>query len=154
MELGRIKVELIVKKFNELTTRELFEIYKLRVSVFVAEQHSPYQEVDDADLVAYHMWYRDDNGIAAYLRLLPPDVTFEDVSIGRVIAARRGTGLGAKIMRKGIELARELFEAESITIEAQTQAQGFYEKLGFVQASEEFLDAGVPHIKMVWKYHE
>lgn len=145
-------MELIVKRFDELTTRELFEIYKLRVNVFVVEQQSPYQEVDDADQAAYHMWYRDESGIAAYLRVLPPGTTFENVSIGRVIAAQRSAGLGAAIMREGIALARSVFRAESITIEAQTQARGFYEKLGFVQISEEFLDAGVPHIKMLWTY--
>ena len=35
-----------------------------------------------------------------------------------------------------------------ITIEAQVQARGFYEKLGFVQTSDEFDDGGVMHIEM------
>ncbi|GCB31427.1 hypothetical protein [Mesosutterella multiformis] len=48
-------MELFVKTLHELTPEELFEIYKLRVSVFVVEQKCPYQEVDDADKVAYHV---------------------------------------------------------------------------------------------------
>jgi len=48
-------MELFVKTLQELTPEELFEIYKLRVSVFVVEQKCPYQEVDDADKVAYHV---------------------------------------------------------------------------------------------------
>ena len=47
-------MKLVVKHFSELSAEELFEIYKLRVSVFVVEQKCPYQEVDDADRTAYH----------------------------------------------------------------------------------------------------
>ena len=45
-------MELFVKHFSELSAQELFEIYKLRVSVFVVEQKCYYQEVDDADKTA------------------------------------------------------------------------------------------------------
>ena len=64
-------MELVVKHFSELSAEELFEIYKLRVSVFVVEQNCPYQEVDDADRVAYHLWLKDEDGIEAYARVLP-----------------------------------------------------------------------------------
>lgn len=52
-----------MKQFNELSAQELFEIYKLRVSVFVVDQSCPYQEVDDADKAAYHLVLRDEDGI-------------------------------------------------------------------------------------------
>ena len=55
-------MKLFVKHFSELTARELYEIYKLRVSVFVVEQKCCYQEVDDADEDAYHVWLRDEDG--------------------------------------------------------------------------------------------
>lgn len=58
-EFAEAQMELVVKRFSELSAEELFEIYKLRVSVFVVEQNCPYQEVDDADRVAYHLWFRD-----------------------------------------------------------------------------------------------
>ena len=48
-------MELFVKQFEELTAGELFEILKLRVSVFVVEQKCAYQEIDDADRAAYHV---------------------------------------------------------------------------------------------------
>ncbi len=48
-----------IKHFNELTVSELFNIYKLRVSVFIVEQQCVYQDVDDADMVAYHLWIED-----------------------------------------------------------------------------------------------
>ena len=102
-------MELVVKHFNELSARELFEIYKLRVSVFVVEQSCPYQEVDDADRAAYHLVLRNEDGIQAYARVLPPGVSFDDAAIGRVIAVKRRQGLGSRIVSAAIDTAREKF---------------------------------------------
>jgi len=44
-----------VRTFNQLTTRELFQIYQARTTVFVVEQQCPYQEVDEIDLCAFHL---------------------------------------------------------------------------------------------------
>lgn len=141
-------MELIVRHFSELSAEELFEIYKLRVSVFVVEQKCPYQEIDDADRVAYHLWLKDDDGIEAYARALPQGVTFPTVSIGRVIAVKRRCGLGGKIIEAAINAAKTNFQADKITIEAQVYARSLYEKHGFHQTSEEFLEDGIPHIQM------
>ena len=142
-------MELVVKQFNELSAQELFEIYKLRVSVFVVEQSCPYQEVDDADKAAYHLVLRDEDGIHA--RVLPPGVSFDDAAIGRVIAVKRRQGFGSRIVSAAIDTAREKFSAESISLEAQVYAMPLYEKLGFRPTSEEFLEDGIPHIKMTLK---
>ncbi len=144
-------MELTGKHFSELTTEELFDIYKLRVSVFVVEQNCPYQEVDSADKTAYHIWLKEDGELLAYLRVLPRGVVREEVSLGRVIAVRRRCGLGSRILAAGIRTAVERFGADCIVIEAQTYAQGLYEKAGFVQTSEEFLEDGIPHIQMTWR---
>lgn len=141
-------MELTVKHFSQLSAEELFEIYKLRVSVFIVEQRCPYQDVDDADKTAYHLWLRDENGIAAYARLLPPGVTFPTAAIGRVIAVRRRCGLGTRIVDAAINAARKKLSADVITIEAQVYARSLYEKAGFVQTSEEFLEDGIPHVQM------
>ena len=131
-----------------MSAEELFEIYKLRVSVFVVEQNCPYQEVDDADRSAYHLWLKDENGIEAYARVLPPGVTFPTAAIGRVIAVKRRCGLGGKIVEAAVNAARENFRADKITIEAQAYARSLYEKCGFRQTSGEFLEDGIPHIQM------
>lgn len=141
-------MELVVKHFSELSVKELFEIYKLRVSVFVVEQKCPYQEVDDADLAAYHLWLKDENGIEAYARVLPQGVAFQTAAIGRVIAVKRRRGLGNKIVEAAINVAKEKLHADIITIEAQVYARSLYEKCGFRQTSEEFLEDGIPHIQM------
>ena len=144
-------MELVVKHFSELSTEELFEIYKLRVSVFVVEQECPYQEIDDMDRVAYHLWLKDDDGIGAYARVLPQGTAFPTVAIGRVIAVKRRCGLGSKIVESAIEVAKAKFNADEITIEAQVYARPLYEKCGFRQISEEFLEDGIPHILMYQK---
>ena len=144
-------MELVVKHFNELNTKELFDIYKLRVSVFVVEQNCPYQEIDDTDLVSYHMYYKDKDGIKAYLRIVPKNVTMEDVSIGRVISMDRRKGLGSKLLNEGIDFIKNKFNVNKIGIEAQVYAKTFYELQGFKQISDEFLIDDIPHIKMLYE---
>lgn len=141
-------MELVVKHFSQLSTEELFEIYKLRISVFVVEQKCPYQEADEADRTAYHLWFKDEDGIQAYARVLPAGAVFPTVSIGRVIAVRRRCGLGTGIVKAAVNTAKEKFGADQITIEAQVYARSLYEKCGFQQTSEEFLEDGIPHIQM------
>lgn len=144
-------MELICKHFTQLTRDELFQIYKLRVAVFIVEQQCAYPEIDDADQVAWHLWLQDGDGIAAYLRVLPPGTTFDTASLGRVIAVKRRQGLGSRIVAAGIRAAQEQFGAQTITIEAQTYARSLYERAGFVQTSQEFLEDGIPHIRMEWR---
>ena len=112
-------MELICKHFSELTASELYEIYRLRVSVFVVEQNCAYQDVDEADRTAWHIWLQDEGGIAAYARVLAPGTVFPDVSIGRVTAVRRREGLGRRIVLAAIDAAKKHFGARRITIEAQ-----------------------------------
>ncbi len=141
-------MDVIIKTFDELTAQELFEIYKLRVSVFVVEQQCPYQDIDDLDKAAYHVRLTDENGILAYLRVLPAGTQFETAGIGRVIAAERRKGYGSAVLKEGIKVAKEKLNADIITVEAQTYARGLYEKAGFRQVSEEFYEDGIPHIRM------
>ena len=143
-------MELIIKHFSELSVQELHEIYKLRVSVFIVEQHCPYQDVDELDTAAYHIFLRDEDGIEAYLRLLPPHTAFDCAALGRVLAVKRRCGLGTRIVSEGIAAARRIFGADTIKLEAQVYARGLYEKCGFVQSSGEFLEDGIPHIEMTW----
>ena len=144
-------MKLICKHFNDLTAKELYEILRLRVDVFVVEQKCSYSEVDGKDLDAWHLWFEDEDGIAGYLRLLAPGVSFKEASIGRVIAKKRRCGIGNKLMQAGIEKMKEIYGDTDIRIEAQVYAREFYEKAGFVKVSEEFLDDGIPHIEMLRK---
>ena len=73
----------ILKKFSDMTVDELYEIMKLRVDVFVVEQNCPYHELDGLDIKASHLWLEDDQGIAAYLRILPPGSRIPGTGAGK-----------------------------------------------------------------------
>lgn len=137
------------KLFRDLTVDELYAILKLRSDVFVVEQHSAYNDVDGADIPGIHLWLEDGDGIAAYARVLPAGVTFDTPAIGRVIAARRGEGLGTRIMEEAIRIAEEELGADRISLESQVQAMPFYARFGFVAVSDEYDDGGVMHRTMV-----
>ena len=92
---------------------------------------------------------KDETGIKAYLRVIKAGVAFDDVAIGRVIARERRQGLGTEILQAGINAAKDYYNAVRIVLEAQTYARGLYEKAGFVQTSEEFVEDGIPHIRMM-----
>ena len=82
-------MELVIKHFSELTLEELHDILKLRTEIFIVEQNCPYQDIDGADKVAYHLYLKENNEILAYLRVLPEGATYKEASIGRVVSARR-----------------------------------------------------------------
>ena len=94
-------MELKIKFFDSLTTRELYEILKIRTAVFVVEQECPYPEVDGTDYDSLHVWLEENGEIKAYLRAFPK--AENTVQIGRVLSRERGIGLGGQIIRAGIE---------------------------------------------------
>lgn len=136
------------KLFSELTTAELYELLRIRSEVFVVEQDCVYQDLDNDDQSAVHLWMTDGDKIVALCRVCPAGTHMTEVSIGRVITTERGKGYGKQMMLAGIEAAREHFGATRIEIEAQEYAKGFYEQVGFRQTSEPFILDGIPHIKM------
>ena len=142
-------MELIVKHFNELTAMELMEIFSLRMSIFVVEQECPYQDIDGWDPHAYHVYLRDEEGIRAYLRVLPRNTRYAEASLGRVVSNKRRCGLATRVLQAGIAVAREKFGAQRLIIGAQTYAQPLYEKVGFVSMEDEYLEDGQPHVHMM-----
>lgn len=138
----------IIKSFYELSIDELYEILKLRADVFVIEQNCIYPDIDDKDKHSLHVFLKKQDEIVAYLRVIEKGISFEEVSIGRVIAKYRRLGLGTQVLKAGIQAAKEIYHAEKIIIEAQTYAKELYEKQGFIQTSDEFLEDGIPHIQM------
>ena len=142
-------METVVKHFNELTVNELYEILRARAEVFVVEQNCVYQDVDNVDKEAYHVYLREEGEIVAYLRVVDKDKRLDEVSLGRVITLKRRQGYGSKVMKVGIEVARERFGATKIKIGAQAWAKPFYEQVGFRQISGEYMEDGIPHIYMI-----
>ena len=146
---------LITKHFSQLTLDELYTLLKIRAEVFVVEQTCPYNDLDDKDKNAYHLFltHQDQGQILAYLRVLDQGVSFPDAaSIGRVLTTQRGKGYGKQLMKKGMELTQSVFHADKIRIEAQVYAQAFYEQLGFMACSEVFLEDGIAHVEMFYDH--
>jgi ElaA protein len=135
--------------FTELTTTELHAIYALRARVFVVEQACAYQDVDDLDLVARHVWAEQPESggrLAAYLRIIPAGAKYAEASIGRVVTApeARGAGRGRELMQRGLLLAG----GGPLRIGAQAYLERFYAELGFVRASDIYHEDGIPYIEM------
>lgn len=144
-------MEEIVKRFDELTVEELYDILAARAEVFVVEQNCPYQDLDNVDKEAYHVYFREAGKLVAYLRVVDKGKRLDEVSLGRVISLRRRQGMGSKLMAAGIRVAKEKFGARKIKIGAQLYAKPFYEQAGFHQISGEYLEDGIPHIYMIYE---
>ena len=141
---------IIIKKFDELNLNELYNILKLRSEVFVVEQNCVYQDLDDLDKISYHFFIKDKNEeIKSYLRIYEKDE--ETAQIGRVLTQikERKKGLAKKLMEKGIEFCKNEMKKKKIYLEGQVYCHKFYLNLGFEIISDEFLEDGIPHYKMM-----
>ena len=140
-------MEISVKKFDELTKKELYEVLKARCRVFVVEQTCPYLDPDGKDYEAYHLLAQENGEIKAYLRFFKKDR--DTLQMGRVLTLARKTGLGNLIIPAAVEYIKNNLPESKIFIEAQTYATGFYAKFGFKVRGEEFLEDGIPHTPMI-----
>ena len=140
-------MEISVKKFEELTKKELYEVLKARCRVFVVEQTCPYLDPDGADYEAYHLLVQENGEIKAYLRFYKKDS--DTLQMGRVLTVARKTGLGNVIIPSAVEYIKNNLPESKIFVEAQTYAMGFYAKFGFKIRGEEFLEDGIPHTPMI-----
>ncbi len=142
-----------IQKMASMDATTLYEIIVLRFNVFIIEQSCFYEEFDNKDLEATHVYGRDDTGkIIAYLRILEPGVSFEEVSIGRVVVSPeyRKVGVGQDLMQMGLNAVRERYGDVPVRISAQAYLQSFYASLGFEAQSEIYLEDDIPHIEMLF----
>lgn len=138
-------MEIKVKSFSELTAAEVYEILKARASVFVVELGMNCLDPDGTDYNALHIFLTEDNKILAYFRAFFENNT---VKIGRVLTINHGVGHGKELFKRAIPEIKRRFCFEKIVLDSQKTAVEFYEKLGFKAVSDEFLEEGIPHIKM------
>lgn len=141
-------MSLIIKTFQELNTKELYEILKSRASIFIMEQNINYQDMDDIDYESIHFFYMENDKVVAYLRAFYKDNDKEDVQIGRVLTLEHGKGLGKKLIENSLPEIKKRLPSKKMVMDAQTHAISFYEQFGFVVTSEEFLEEGIMHVQM------
>jgi ElaA protein len=151
--MAHMNIKWIYKAFNQLTPHELYSILHLRNEVFVVEQNCVFQDADNKDQSAYHVMGWQDDHLAAYTRLVPEGIAYEESSIGRVVTSpkMRKTGLGKKLMLESIDILYTIWGKKSIKIGAQLYLKNFYESLGFQQTSSIYLEDGIEHIEMLLK---
>ena len=140
----------ICKSFEELTTLELYALLQLRNEVFIVEQNCPYLDVDGKDLKSYHLMAWKEDRLIAYTRLIPPGISYDEASIGRVVNSPsvRGSGIGKELMELSIQKVYELFGRQDIVIGAQLYLKKFYSDLGFIQEGDVYLEDNIEHIHM------
>ncbi len=122
----------------------------VREAVFMREQNvSAELEWDGLDDSCRHALALTAKGDAIGCgRILPPK-NGAPARIGRlaVLPEWRNKMVGTGLLEALLDYARDMHYPE-VTVNAQVQALPFYRRFGFAEESEEFLDAGMPHIKM------
>ncbi len=142
------------KTFNELSVSELHKLYYLRCLVFVVEQNCAYQDIDEEDTLAIHVLLLNNTDLNAYARILAPSKEHDVPRIGRVVVhpKMRAKGFGKIIMKESIKKCKTLFPNQTIHISAQAYLSKFYHNLGFEADGTEYLEDGIPHLGMNYKY--
>lgn len=124
----------------------------LRARVFVVEQDCPYQDPDHKDPQSYHLWGTDNLGhVVAYARIVKPGVSYNEVSIGRVVVAPeyRGSGMGVELMQETMRMVEQFYGPVPIRLSGQCYLERFYNDLGFETVSEEYMEDDIPHVEML-----
>lgn len=140
-----------IKAFDQLSTLELHALLKLRAEVFVVEQECFYLDPDDEDLVGYHLLVMNHNALLAYTRC------YQDGNhswhIGRVVvhADHRRKGLAKEMMQRILDHINSISDSPQIELSAQAYLEPFYRSISFKSVGNIYLDAGLPHIRMLYQ---
>lgn len=119
----------------------------LRERVFCREQGvAREEELDGLDGDARHLVALDGDSVVGTLRLLEQGGS---AKIGRVAVepAHRRRGIGGAMTDAAVEAARGAGCTRAV-LASQTYIVELYERAGFTVDSEEFEEAGIPHVSM------
>jgi len=137
--------------FQELTTKELYEISRLRSEVFVVEQEILYNDFDRKDYKAIHLSGFIKEELVAYARIFDKGDYYKDhPGFGRVVVIEkeRGKGFGKDLVKMCIGVCEKKFNKQEIKISAQAYLEKFYLDLGFERRGEGYMEDGIPHCAM------
>jgi len=115
------------------------------------EQTCLYLDADGKDLRSFHLMGFDHNGLVAYARIVEPGISYEEVSIGRILSSEsvRGTGAGIELMYEAIRRIEAEYGKVPVRISAQTYLEDFYRKFGFRPEGKEYFEDDIPHKEML-----
>lgn len=138
-------MQIEIMTFDQLPTRMAYEVWRLRQDVFVVEQECAYGDLDgrDREPGTRHLVIREEETVLGTLRILDDGDVWR---IGRVVLAMpaRGRGLADLMMNAAVEATND----RDVVLDAQSPLAGWYRKLGFEVAGQEFIEDGIPHIPM------
>ena len=103
-------MDFYAKTFSELSAREIYEILKSRMEIFLLEQDIKCLDADDVDYDSLHVFFEHEERVVAYFRAFMCDN--DTVKIGRVLTLEHGKGIGRRLMKEGIPEVRKHFECE------------------------------------------
>lgn len=124
------------------------DAYDVRFAVFVEEQGvDPDIEIDEHEEEATHfVAYADGEPVGA-ARLREPEDGVGKVERLAVLQSHRGDGLGRELM-EAVEAEARRRGLSRLTLHGQLRVADFYEHLDYEQVSDEFEEAGIPHVEM------
>lgn len=150
-----MNINKIISHFNDISVDHFHDIAALRIKIFVIEQNCPYQELDGKDKDAFHLYYiNQNNEVVAATRILPQGISYDEVSIGRVVVdeSYRGTGLGHEIMKQSMLFIKEQYGDVDVRLSAQKHLENYYGRHNFRSTGKEYLEDGIPHVEMLYKF--
>ena len=123
------------------------------MEIFVVEQDCVYQDLDSKDKVAYHLFVKDDDEIVAVLRILPENVSYDEMAIGRIVVKKshRGQGIARAMMKRAMDFIVKDLGKNKIRLSGQAYLVDFYTNLGFKRVSDEYLEDGIPHFEFLFE---
>lgn len=121
----------------------------VRTQVFVQEQGiDAKEEWDTADADAVHAVITNRFGHPlGTARLLKKSPGVAQIGRMAVVRVMRGSGLGGQLLSALVNIAKARGDKE-VRLHAQTSAQAFYAREGFVPVGEPFDEVGIAHIEM------
>jgi len=136
--------------FDSLTIMQWHDMLQLRIDVFVVEQNCPYPELDGKDPQCIHVTGMLGDKVLATARIVPPGLTYSEVSIGRVATHKsvRGKGMGKVLMKYCLLAVEREFGNVPVRISAQTYLRQFYLEFGFKETGKSYLEDDIPHTEM------
>ena len=144
-------MRLEVKAWDQLSRKEINDIFSLRSEVFVVEQECIYQDIDGKDEKADHVLLIINNELVGYTRVFNENIYFKEASFGRAVVKKnyRGEGYGHLLVEKSLEHLKTNKQSP-IKISAQSHLKEFYSSHGFVAKGEEYMEDGIPHKAMYY----
>ena len=109
--------------------------------------------MDDKDKVAYHLFLEDEGQVIAVSRILPENVSYYEMAIGRVIVKKshRGQGLSKIMMKKAMDFIVNDLGKDKIRLSGQAYLVDFYQSLGFKRVSDVYLEDGIDHFEFLYE---